>query len=576
MEIFSAELLSAIELSRRHYVKENVAFLGELLLDSNESDHHLFLAEEFFSVREFESSMKAAKLAKGERADFIFALAAIETRKDELAIPILERLSDEFSLYHLGLIYERQKKWGQARNCFAESYDKNSLLIPSLIRRTEMERRVRCSSMSVESPFGVLQQEDSITISDMRNSIRAKREIPESSPKNSKLKSQSSRFLVPREQVSLFPPLLEEKSAEPKRKASKRVKEPRSLIRKVEDISKPDLSTFLGLLQEPMAAFAKDQYPETESLILKLPSSLRSTRISSCYLGKCAMFRGKNREADQFFSRIPPEDPYAKEYHSSVLWSLGSTQKLLNVSAKLEQSKILDHRTWITLANCYSALDDHVAASHFISRALLLAPNDGYTHCISGHELFYLGNHLAAEKAYKMSTSLDPCEANAFWGLGNIALKSDRPQRAANYFKRALLANPGNSLIHTYYGIAMADQLRFEEALDAFSASERIDGSSTVNSFHKASTLYQARRYKEALHETRDLCESLRDEPKVFTLLAQIYFKLGEYQKSHQTCMKVLDMDPEDTSKKVKALLQQLNSRNEEPAIFTETPLHKR
>lgn len=561
----AAELLEAMQDAQRHYLREDVSFYAEQLLELGGGEYLIELAEAFIFVRDFDSAMKAAGRAKGERAEFLFAVAAMESHRFELAEKALRGQKGAFSLHRQGVLFERQRLWERARDSFADSARANPLIVDSLVRGAEMERRVRCSTgpTSPAPPIGenVDVGRSSFTLDNL-NLVSSQSLKVGAQPPNRKLGLTSLARLP-----DSPPPT--------KKRILKKTKENRN-ARKTKPRGSPKSCGFLEPLALGLAAFGRGEFAEATAALQLSGEGLLRSRVVSFYLGKAAMLRGRNAEADSHFSRLRPDDPYAKDYHSAVLWSLGKPQRLLDMAHRLDKNFMLDPRTWVALGNCYSALEDHVAASHFLSRALLLSPNDAYAKCLLAHEFYYLGNLPAAELAYRESVSLDPCEANAFWGLGNLALKADRPQKAVGLFEQARKANPGNPLIATFLGVARAALRRFDEAFVAFDDADRLDPGNSLNAFHRASALFEAGRLAEALSTASSLGRNFVDEPKVLVLLAQIHAALGDIPKAHQLCLRALDLDPEDKTRRVRALLGKFNEKPEEVLRITETPRSKR
>jgi Tfp pilus assembly protein PilF len=92
----------------------------------------------------------------------------------------------------------------------------------------------------------------------------------------------------------------------------------------------------------------------------------------------------------------------------------------------------------------------------------------------SSEALIREGNYVAAEKALRQSTELDPSKAKAFNELGSVLQKLQKNKDAAEAFRKAIELEPGDATIHFNLAkvlVALDDQ---ENALKEFETASQL------------------------------------------------------------------------------------------------------
>lgn len=105
--------------------------------------------------------------------------------------------------------------------------------------------------------------------------------------------------------------------------------------------------------------------------------------------------------------------------------------------------------TWITLANCYSAKQDHDTALALLKRAFQIDSKNAYAYCLTGHEFSAKEQYDQAKDAYKKAINLDHKNIRAYWGLGTLHLKTEKYNKAKDYFIKAMEMNSEASTVYT-------------------------------------------------------------------------------------------------------------------------------
>ena len=103
--------------------------------------------------------------------------------------------------------------------------------------------------------------------------------------------------------------------------------------------------------------------------------------------------------------------------------------------------------TWCAVGNCYSLQKEHETALRFFNRAIQLNPSFSYAHTLCGHEYVANEDFDQAKKCYQRALTADDRHYNAWWGIGNIFLKQEKYEAAAQYFKSAIRINPRSSVL---------------------------------------------------------------------------------------------------------------------------------
>jgi tetratricopeptide (TPR) repeat protein len=109
-------------------------------------------------------------------------------------------------------------------------------------------------------------------------------------------------------------------------------------------------------------------------------------------------------------------------------------------------------------------------------------------------------------------------------------------------YRRALELNPNSASAHHWYGRALGEIGRSEEALRETDAAEKLDPRSPFIRTSKAKILVAARRYQEAIEECRRAVEIDSNFALAFSVLAQAYVHLQRYPEGLETAKKFVDL----------------------------------
>lgn len=182
-----------------------------------------------------------------------------------------------------------------------------------------------------------------------------------------------------------------------------------------------------------------------------------------------------------------------------------------------------------------------------------------------GNELYSLGKYREALQSYQKSVSLDPGNANAYYGMGLCYQKMNQLDKALENFEKAIKID--NQYWKAYYamGNTYLKINKFNEALNAFIAASKVEDDEKVyyqiaytyvkmNNYAKAIPYYeksiekkpnydlawmnlsvaylQVKNYKKAVETAQKALtyvKKSKDKEKVYYILGEAYFNLGNY-----------------------------------------------
>lgn len=151
--------------------------------------------------------------------------------------------------------------------------------------------------------------------------------------------------------------------------------------------------------------------------------------------------------------QLSPASLRGLDLFSTTLWHLRSptalsflAQDLHSLSTPTSASSSTSPIAWIASGNVFSHLEDHAAALRCFRRASQLDSGNVYAYVLSGHECVMLEEWDRALGFFREAVRRDRggrCYG-AWFGLGNVYLKTGKYTLAEYHFRRALEINQGN------------------------------------------------------------------------------------------------------------------------------------
>ncbi|CAN6886401.1 unnamed protein product [Brassica oleracea] len=271
--------------------------------------------------------------------------------------------------------------------------------------------------------------------------------------------------------------------------------------------------------------------------------------------------------ADSVFTLAHQKSPYALEgmdTYSTVLYHLKEEMRLGYLAQELISVDRISPESWCASGNYYSLCKDHEAALKMFRRAIQLNDRFTYAHTLCGHELAALEDFEEAERCYRKALSIDTRHYNAWYGLGMTYLHQEKFEFAQHQFQLALQINPRSSVIMCYFGIALHESKRNDEALKMMEKAIVADARNPLSKYFKANILADLGDYHRALEVLEELRDSAPHESSVHALLGKIYKEVKLYDKAVLNFGTALDLNPSPSDTvKIKAFMERLAVPNE-------------
>ncbi|RKP01324.1 hypothetical protein CXG81DRAFT_4131, partial [Caulochytrium protostelioides] len=245
----------------------------------------------------------------------------------------------------------------------------------------------------------------------------------------------------------------------------------------------------LGFSYAYLFAFQLD---DCLSSLDRLPWCLRASSTLQCLRARVYYEKCDWQRSSQIFARVRDHDPARIEdmdVYSSVLWHLRATVEL----AALSQDLLLRHpravETYITMGNCFSAHRNHERAIRCFRRAVQLDPANSYAYTLLGHEHMACEDMPAATQAFQQALAHQTWHYNAFYGMGFLALRQERPSQASVLLQRAIAIHPTHPILLCLAATVHVGQGDFTSALALLDSAETHAPNHPLVLFRRAALL---------------------------------------------------------------------------------------
>ncbi len=168
------------------------------------------------------------------------------------------------------------------------------------------------------------------------------------------------------------------------------------------------------------------------------------------------------------------------------------------------------YRVFAQLADCYAALDDFPQS----------------------------------ERYYQSAIDLAPTRADAYLGLGTLAMKREQFEQARKFFLTAGDFQPDCS--EAFAGLAMIHQQRAEyaKAFDMYLKCLELDTDNLVALLGLFQTSCEMGNFSQIIYYLEIYLDGHHDDTSVLFCLASLYAKEGRLSDARQAVMKVLALEP--------------------------------
>ncbi|GJN88792.1 hypothetical protein Rhopal_001762-T1 [Rhodotorula paludigena] len=241
-------------------------------------------------------------------------------------------------------------------------------------------------------------------------------------------------------------------------------------------------------------------------------------------------------QAEKAFQQARQVAPYlvdGMELYSTALWHLRSSTALSFLAQELVALDAHHPSSWIASGNVFSHLEDHASALRCFRRAAQLDEGCVYAYTLGGHECIMLEEWERALDFFREAVRRDPLHYNAWFGLGNVYLKTGKHTLAEYHFRRALEINPANTTLLCCVGTVLEKLRRTRDALDMYERAAVVAPESPLVRFKRT-----------AERDLVSLDSQAPTEPNVQYLLGKLYKHLGRRQDMLRHFARAQDLEP--------------------------------
>ncbi|GAA6023855.1 hypothetical protein JCM10207_005396 [Rhodosporidiobolus poonsookiae] len=268
-------------------------------------------------------------------------------------------------------------------------------------------------------------------------------------------------------------------------------------------------------------------------------------------VGRARFERGEYEKAEKAFEsarKLAPSSLRSMDLYSTTLWHLRSPTSLSYLSQELMSLSTSHPASWIASGNVFSHLEDHAAALRCFRRAAQLDDQCVYAYVLAGHEGVMMEEWDKAMGFFREAVRRDTggrCYS-AWFGLGNVYLKTGKYTLAEYHFRRALEINPGSATLVCCVGTVLEKLSRTREALEMYERAVSLAPDSPLARFKRVRLMLAYGKYQPAEADLLQLKHLAPAEPNVHYLLGKLYKQLGPQRRAEmlQAFAMAQDLEP--------------------------------
>ncbi|GAA5911646.1 anaphase promoting complex subunit CDC27 [Sporobolomyces salmoneus] len=240
-------------------------------------------------------------------------------------------------------------------------------------------------------------------------------------------------------------------------------------------------------------------------------------------------------KAEKVFAQARALSPHSLEsmdVYSTILWHRRSSTTLSLLSQELMLLSPSHPSSWIATGNTFSLNSDHATALKCFKRAVQLDQNCVYAYTLAGHECIMLEEWERGIGFFREAIRRDLLHYNAWFGLGNVYMKTGKYTLADFHFRRALEINPSNATLVCCVGSVLEKSRRYKEALETYERACLLAPESSLARFRRARMMVALGRHQLAEPDLLQLKSLAPLEPTVHYLLGKLYKSLGPSKRA--------------------------------------------
>ncbi|GAA5990103.1 hypothetical protein JCM11641_007068 [Rhodosporidiobolus odoratus] len=322
------------------------------------------------------------------------------------------------------------------------------------------------------------------------------------------------------------------------------------------------LVTLRGFAKIEVALSGFEGKEVVEGLVAKMGKEQAASARALRGVARARVEAGEYEEAAKAFTRLRQLAPCSFEsmdLFSTTLWHLRSptslsflAQDLHSLSSPLSSSSSNTSSTspeaWIASGNVFSHLDDHPSALRCFKRAAQIDETGVYAYVLAGHECVLMEEWEKSLGFFREAVRRDIGGRgyNAWFGLGNVYLKTGKYTLAEYHFRRALEINPNNVTLVCCVGTVLEKLSRPREALEMYERACSLAPDSALARFKRVRMAMAFKRWDLAEQDLLHLRHVAPTEPNVHYLLGRLYKQLGPTRKAEmaRAFMAAQDLEP--------------------------------
>ncbi|KAI8341771.1 hypothetical protein BC941DRAFT_346310 [Chlamydoabsidia padenii] len=183
--------------------------------------------------------------------------------------------------------------------------------------------------------------------------------------------------------------------------------------------------------------------------------------------------------------------PAALNMKGTFVFLKGDTQgalECLNKAIELDPKYV---QCYIKRSSIYIEQQDIASAFKEFEDAISINASDPDAYYHRGQIHYISNNFEAAAKDYSESIKLDDSFLYAHVQLGVVQYKMGSVSSSMSTFKNTMKQFPNSADVHNYYGELLADQQKFEEAIEMFTKAIELDPKNPLPYINKAMLKFQ-------------------------------------------------------------------------------------
>ena len=263
------------------------------------------------------------------------------------------------------------------------------------------------------------------------------------------------------------------------------------------------------------------------------------------------LIRARKSFATEPGSLLDIADLYRVIGSADARWQVQAKAAALEVLAQVRSLKPEDPALALRLSDRYAQLGQADQAEAVLRELQERAPRNSAA--VSRLAELYLrsGRIPEASRQLEALRKIDPANPVTYYFLGVVALEEKQFERARNHFERAILINPGLEPAHTDLAVALLSLLRPEEAVNVLDRARKEVPPSFRIEYLSGVARSQLKRFDQAL-EAYSAAEKLGSTNQPPLTDHRFYFQVGallerkgDETKSIEYLEKALELKPD-------------------------------